>query len=143
MAINDLSKYAPKYRGLNGRIFDGIYEKFSALADDVAALLADGLQLSDFFKLGDIVPTAYDAIKDSGLLVGDPEKDDSMLTEFIRYLYWCLDPNIKWLPNWLEDKIEKHLICDLLIPALVRTARTAVSGYKAHVDEKGSATTLK
>lgn len=122
-----MSKYASKYSGKNADKFDSNYEKIQIIVEKFKASVSDGVQVKDAATWGDLVCDAYDIAKN---LFGDQFNKEEM-TDLVCYIYWCIDPEIPWVPEPIETSLERKFIEGVAIPWAVGAAWHAVERYIA------------
>lgn len=122
-----MSKYASKYVGKNSDKFDSNYEKIQIIVEKFKTSVSDGVQVRDAATWGGLVCDAYDVAKD---LFGNQLSKEEM-TDLVTYIYWCIDPEIPWVPEPLETTLERKFIEGIAIPWAVGAAWHAVERYVA------------
>jgi hypothetical protein len=120
-----MSIHAPKYSGPNAAKYDANFDKIEAVVSKFKASLEDGFQIKDLGTWGGLVTDAYDVAKQ---IFGDGF-DKASLTDLVCYIYWCIDPNLPWIPEPLETFIERQFIEKVAIHWAVSAAWDAVSKY--------------
>ncbi len=120
-----MSIHAPKYSGPNAAKYDAEYDKIDKVVSKFKASLDDGFQIKDLGTWGGLVSDAYDIAKE---IFGDGFSKDE-LTDLVTYIYWCIDPNLPWIPEPVETFIERQFIEKVAIPWAVGSAWHAVSKY--------------
>lgn len=121
-----MSARVPNYDGPHGEKFDAAYNTFETAIKKVKAALSDGLQVSDIAVLYPIAADSYDIAKE---LFNNASREETI--EVARYIYWAVNPNIPWIPEPIETKLEKWAVIDLAIPLAVGAAWDAIARYKA------------
>ena len=109
-----LDKLKDKLNDLKGDLGmgDSVEEKMPEIAgllEDLDEIFSDGLQWDDVGKvLGQVVPELME-IADS--LEG---KTGAEKREFVSDAIWVIykhyDPNIPWIPEWIENKLEQVVV---------------------------------
>lgn len=122
-----MSDKVPKYEGPYGVEFDASYDKIEEIIAGVKESLEDGFQFSDIAEWTPMILKAYDVAK----TIFEEDVDRARVTAMAQYIYWAVDPNLPWIPEWIENKIEKWAIIELAIPLAVNAAWDAVESYKA------------
>lgn len=121
-----MSAKVPNYVGPHAEKFDAAYATFEKTIKRVKEALTDGLQLSDVIVLYPLAAESYDIARE---IFKDASREETI--EVARYIYWAVSPNIPWIPEPIETKLEKWAIIDLAIPLAVGAAWDAVAKYKA------------
>lgn len=125
-----MSTKVPKYEGPYGDEFDAAYDVIEEIVNDFKATIEDGFQFSDIAEWAPMIIKAYDVAKD----IFEEEVDRDKVIAMAQYIYWAVDPDLPWIPEWVENKIEKWAIIELAIPLAVNAAWDAVENYKAKKD---------
>lgn len=120
-----MSKYAPKYSGKNAEKFDSNYEKIQLIVEKFKTSVADGVQVKDAATWGGLVCDAYDVAKN----LFNNELNQESMTDLVTYIYWCIDPEIPWVPEPIETTLERKFIEKVAIPWAVGAAWHAVERY--------------
>jgi hypothetical protein len=120
-----MSTHAPKYAGPNEAKYDADYEKIDVVVSKFKASLADGFQIKDLGAWSGLVSDAYDVAKE----VLGPDFTKEELTDMVCYIYWCIDPDLPWIPEPVETFIERQFIEKVAIPWAVGSAWDAVHRY--------------
>lgn len=121
-----MSAKVPNYEGPHAEKFDKAYSTFEKTVKRIKDSLADGLQLSDLVTLYPLASESYDIARE---LFNEASREETI--EVARYIYWAVNPNIPWIPEPVETKLEKWAIIDFAIPLAVGAAWDAVARYKA------------
>lgn len=120
-----MSTHAPKYTGPNATKYDADYEKIDVVVAKFKASLADGFQIKDLGTWSGLVSDAYDVAKE----VLGPDFTKEELTDIVCYIYWCIDPDLPWIPEPIETLVERQFIERVAIPWAVGSAWDAVHRY--------------
>lgn len=126
-----MSTRVPKYTGLYGEEFDANYDVVEEIINGFKASLEDGFQLRDIAEWTPLILKAYDAAK----VIWESDVDKEKVVCMAQYIYWAVDPDLPWIPEPIESKIEQWVIIDLAIPLAVNSAWDAVQNY---IDKQNS-----
>jgi hypothetical protein len=110
-----------KYEGPYGEEFDEAYEKIEVVIEAIKDSLEDGFQLKDVvlwaphtIEIFELAQEMFDEVT--------PEK----ITALTQYVYWAVDPDLPWVPDWIEDKVEKWAVIELALPLAVNAVWEAI-----------------
>lgn len=91
---------------------DSVEEKMPEIAkvlEDLDDIFADGLQWDDAGKvLGQVVPDLMDVA--DGLEGTSGAEKRQFVVDAIWIIYKHYDPNIPWIPEWIENKLEQVVV---------------------------------
>lgn len=119
------SKKVPNYKGPDSEIMDEAYDTIKVVIDEFTDSLIDGVQLKDYIKWYNLARKSYDL----GKTVFPDKVTKERVINIARYIYWAINPDWPWIPEFIEKKLEEKLIIETLIPLIVHNAYDAVAGY--------------
>lgn len=103
-------------------ILEAYDEIVNDLQSDLVAILSDGFQLKDVGDfMGRIVPNAM-LIAERYTSMSDEERR-LFVQDIVWVIYKSVDPNLPWIPEPFETKIEKHLIYAITDASISSTRR--------------------
>jgi len=103
--------------------------QIEALLADVDPIFADGFQWSDVPKLlGTLAPELAKLAAKQADMTNDQRRE--FAADCLTVVYFHYDPDIKYVPNWIESKLER-----VVVPWLAETAvQAAYNGLKKALD---------
>lgn len=120
-----MSEKVAKYEGPYGVEFDANYDLIADLIASFKASLDDGFQIKDIVTWTPLIISAYDSAK----AIFAKDVDQEKVTAMAQYIYCAVDPNLPFIPEFIENKVEKWIIIELAIPLAVNSAWEAVQNY--------------
>jgi hypothetical protein len=86
--------------------------EIAGLLEDLDEIFADGLQWEDVGKvLGQVVPELMEIADSLEGKTGEEKRE--FVADAMWVIYKHYDPNIPWIPEWVENKLEKVVVAKL------------------------------
>lgn len=85
--------------------------------EKIHVIFGDGFQWSDIGAfIGEVVPDLMEVAKDFKEETGEEKKQ--FVVDAVTSIYFYYDPNLPWIPEWIETKLEKWVVPQLASAAI-------------------------